>query len=124
MKISRTALAGPLAVALAIPAFALGQPETIPPSENAKPPATAYGVMCDRLGTPRSNENDPQPGTPFSRCVSAHRKGVGGQQSDREAARAACREAFSPSKEGRKFGECVASTRNLILGLRGLKAQS
>ncbi len=123
MNFSRTAVAGPLAVALAIPAFALGQPETPPPNGNAQPPATAYGVICQRLGASKSNENDPQPGTPFSRCVSVHREGVSGKQPDREAARAACRQAFSPSEEGKKLGDCVASTRNLILGLRGLRSQ-
>ena len=123
MKISKTALAGPLAVALAIPAFAVGQSGQTP-NENAKPPATAYGVTCQRLGASKSNESDPQPGTEFSRCVSQHRQGVNGQKSALEAARAACRQAFSPSKEGRKYGECVSSTRELILGLRGLKAQA
>jgi hypothetical protein len=122
LKISKTALAGPLAVALAIPAFAVGQ--STGPNENAKPPATAYGVTCHRLGASKSNENDPQAGTPFSRCVAAHRDGVNGKRTDLEAARAACRQAFPPSKDGRKYGECVSSTRELILGLRGLKAQS
>lgn len=122
LKISKTALAGPLAVALAIPAFAVGQ--STGPNDNAKPPATAYGVTCDRLPASRSNDGDPQPGTPFSRCVSAHREGVNGKRSDLEAARLACRQAFSPSKEGRKYAECVSSTRELILGLRGLKAQA
>ena len=123
MKISKTALAGPLAVALAIPAFTVGQSGQTA-NENAKPPATAYGVVCQREGYSKSNEGDSEPGTPFSRCVVAHRQGVNGQRSARAAARAACRGLYSPTTEGRKFGECVASTRDLILGLRGIKAQA
>jgi hypothetical protein len=67
MKISRTAVAGPLAVALAIPAFAVGQSA---PSEEAQPPSTAYGVVCQRQGASKV-DNDTQPGTEFSRCVSS-----------------------------------------------------
>ena len=121
MKISKTALAAPLAVALAIPAFAVGQSG---PSEEAKPAGTAYGVMCQRapLSASKSNENDPQPGTPFSRCVSQHRQGTNGNKTAAAAAREACRQ--NPALKGEAFGQCVASTRNLILGLRGLKAQS
>ena len=122
MRIPKTAVAGPLAVALAIPAFAAGQSGQTP-NEHAKPPATAYGVICQRGGWSQSNANDPKPGTPFSRCVSQHRQGVNEQKSALEAARAACRDRFSPSSDGRRYGECVASTRELILGLRGIKAQ-
>ncbi len=117
-------LAGPLAVGLTIPAFALGQPETPPPIENAQPPATAYGVICQRPARQQEQRGRPQSGTPFSRCR-LRTPGRGRRSAvDREAARAACRHAFSPSQEGREFGECVASTRNLVLKLRGLKAQS
>jgi len=122
MKISKTALAGPLAaVALAIPAFATAQGG---PDDHPQPPAKAYGMICQRQHASQSNESDPQPGTPFSRCVSAHRQGVNGQKTALEAARAACRESFPPSAAGRKYGQCVSSTRELILGLRGLKAQA
>jgi hypothetical protein len=121
VRISRTALAGPLAVALAIPAFAIGQAG--PPNRDAQPPGHAYGVICDRQGASKTNENHPDPGTPFSRCVSEHRNGVNGQKSARAAARAACRESHPPTEGGNEFGQCVASTRELILGLRGLKAR-
>ena len=122
MKISKTALAGPLAVALAIPAFAVAQGG--PSDDHPQPPAKAYGVICQRQHASQSNENDPQPGTPFSRCVSAHREGVNGQKTALEAARAACRQSFNPKTQGAKFGACVSSTHDLILGLRGLKAQT
>lgn len=115
MKISRTALAAPLAVALAIPAFAIGQSG---PSDEAKPAGAAYGVMCQREGASKT-DNDTKPGTEFSRCVSEHRKGTNGQKSADSAARTTCRETHP----GADFGKCVASTRTLILGLRGLKAQ-
>ena len=120
MRISRTALTAPLAVALAIPAFAVGASG---PSEEAKPPATAYGVMCQRppLSASKSNENDPQRGTPFSRCVSQHRQGTNGGKDAAAAARDACRQ--NPNLRGRAFGKCVSDTRLLILGLRGIKAQ-
>ena len=116
MKISKSALAGPLAVALAIPAFAIGQSG---PSDEAKPAGAAYGVTCQREGASKSNENDPQPGTEFSRCVAEHRKGTNGEKSAESAARTTCRETHP----GSDFGKCVASTRTLVLGLRGLKAQ-
>lgn len=115
MNISRTAVAGPLAVALAIPAFAVGQSA---PSEEAQPPATAYGVVCQRQGASKV-DSDTQPGTEFSRCVSEHRKSVNGQKTPGSAARVTCGETHP----GPNFGKCVASTHNLILGLRGLKAQ-
>jgi len=117
VKVSKTALAGPLAVALAIPAFAIGQSES-PPDDNAKPPATAYGVICQREGASKI-DNDEKPGTEFSRCVAAHRKGVNAQTTADNAARVTCRDTHP----GGDFGKCVASTRTLVLGLRGLNAQ-
>ena len=95
------------------------------PAAKRQRPAARNGIRRD-LSAPRRKQEQRErsaAGTPFSRCVSAHREGVSGKQPDREAARAVCRQAFSPSQEGRKFGECVASTRNLILGLRGLRSQ-
>lgn len=116
MKISRTTLAAPLAVALAIPAFAIGQSS---PSDEAQPAGAAFGVICQRQGASKSNMNDPKPGTEFSRCVSEHRMGTNGQKSADTAARTTCRDTHP----GRAFGQCVASTRTLVRGLQGLKAQ-
>ena len=120
MKISKTALAGPLAVALAIPAFAVGQSG---PNENAEPPATAYGVMCQR--PPYNAEKDkPSPtgnGTEFSACVRSLREGTNGQRSAEGAARRAC--AQNPNLTGTSLARCVASSKALVLGLRGIKAQ-
>lgn len=114
MNISKTAIAGPLAVALAIPAFAVAQngpPDDTPP----QPPAKAYGVICQRAGhTPGSPE--------FRTCVQEHKQGVNGQKSAAAAARALCRQGDDPPRSP-EFGKCVSSTRTLILGLRGLKAQ-
>ncbi len=116
MKISRTALAAPLAVALAIPAFAIGQSA---PSDEAKPPSAAYGVNCQRQGASKADDGPAKPGTEFSRCVAAHRRGVDGQTTADNAARVTC----GDTHPGPGFGKCVAETRTLILGLRGLKAQ-
>jgi hypothetical protein len=115
VRIPKTALAAPLAVALAIPAFAIGQPD-----ENAQPSGNAYGVICQRA------PNVTKPGTPaFKACIAQHRQGVNGQKSARAAALATCRISFEPDERNTEgFRNCVASTRTLILGLRGLKAQS
>jgi hypothetical protein len=114
VTISKTAIAGPLAVALAIPAFAVAQngpPDDTPP----QPPAKAYGVICKRDGlTPGS--------TQFRACVHEHKQGVNGQKSAAAAARAICRLGDAPPRSP-EFGKCVTSTQTLILGLRGLKAQ-
>jgi hypothetical protein len=116
VKISRSALAAPLAVALAIPAFAIGQADPTTPNENAKPAGAAYGVMCQREGF--------KPGSAdFRTCMAEHRKGVSGQKSAAEAAREICKRSDPPAEDPNAFGKCVSSTRTLILGLRGLKAQ-
>jgi hypothetical protein len=120
VRIPKTALAAPLAVGLAIPAFAIGQPGDTP-VENPppQPPAKAYGVICQRA------PNNHEPGTQaFKTCVAQHRQGVNGQKSARAAALAACRNSFPPAERNSEdFRDCVAETRTLIVGLRGLKAQ-
>jgi hypothetical protein len=57
--------------------------------------------------------------------VTKHRQGVSGQKTAHRAALEACREKFpSAERNSREFSKCVSSTRTLIQGLRGLKAQS
>lgn len=123
LKISKTALAGPLAVALAIPAFAIGQ-GTPPASDNAKPPATAYGVMCERAPhkAGHSEQSPTRPDrTQFSECVRAFAQGTNGQSTPQGAAKRACAE--NPALTGTALARCVASSEALVKGLRGLKAQ-
>jgi hypothetical protein len=114
LRLSR-GLTGLLAVlAISIPAVALAQgegPSSLPG------PAKAYGVICTRA--PYST----QPGTAdFGRCVQALAKGTKGTQTASDAALKACRQA-TPPLPGDQFGDCVASTKTLIRGLRALRAQ-
>jgi hypothetical protein len=63
----------------------------------------------------KSNADDPERGTPFSRCVSDLARGLrtGTATSDRGLARSACRKADFDS--GREYGACV---RGLARALR------
>jgi hypothetical protein len=55
----------------------------------------------------KSNANDPERGTPYSRCVSDLAKGLraSGATSDRGLARSACNKPEFDS--GREYGACV-----------------
>jgi hypothetical protein len=119
LKISKTTIAAPLAVALAIPAFAVGQGA---PNEEAQPPSTAYGVICQRAPyeASKTEKASTGSGTEFSACVRALREGTNGQRSSEGAAKRACTEG---DLTGRPLARCVASTEALVHGLRGLKAQ-
>ena len=121
MKISKTALTGALAVALAIPAFAIGQSG---PNENAKPAGQAYGVICQRPphNASKTEQSPTGNGTEFSACVRALREGTNGQRSAQGAAKRACTQ--NDELKGTALARCVASTQALVQGLRGLKAQS
>ena len=112
LKVPSPLAAALVAGAVAVPAVAIAQDTPEPPT-----PRQAYGVICDRppYEAPRSNVT-------FSECVTALARGVNGRDSAADAARNACRSA-TPPLPGDEFGECVASTRTLVLGLRELKAR-
>ncbi len=112
----------PLLLALgAAPALALAsQPDGVPPtnpgtqrttptkptttrgpSTHSSPSNRAIGLACAKLDASKSNENDPQAGTPFSRCV----RGLA------QAIRTAC-QGKSKSNEndlapGTEYSRCV-----------------
>jgi hypothetical protein len=113
MSRSRKWIALLAVLAIAVPvAIAAADTTPSPPT-----PAQAYGVICQR--PPYSTT----PGTQaFRTCVVALAKGTRGDVSAYDAARVSCRQA-TPPLAGDQFGECVSSTRTLILGLRALRAQ-
>jgi hypothetical protein len=99
------------AVAITVP-VALAAAWTTPPT-----PAQAYGVICQRPPT------DNQPGTAaFRTCVTTLAKATKGSVTADDAARTICRNA-TPPLPGTAFGECVSSTKTMVLGLRALRAQ-
>lgn len=112
MRFRTKAAIGLSALAVSVPAVALAErgPGEVPPGK-------AYGVICERppYDNPRSNVN-------FSQCVRALARGVNRRDTAADAARRACRNA-TPPIPGREFGECVASTKTLVRGLRTLKAR-
>ena len=111
MRISRW-IVGLLAVAaIAVPVALAADPPSPPTA------AQAYGVICQRPPT------DNKPGTPaFRTCVTAFAKANKGNVTADDAARVICRNA-TPPLPGRKFGECVSSTKTLVHGLQAIKAQ-
>jgi hypothetical protein len=113
MSISRRLLGLVAVVAIAVPAAALAVDNPPSPPEQAK----AYGVICKR------EPYNTKPGTAeFSKCVRALARGTNGTISPSDAARVTCRNA-TPPLPGRKFGQCVASTKTLVEGLVAIKAQ-
>lgn len=70
----------------------------------------ALGVVCRAEGVSRSNENDPEPGTPFSRCVrtlaQANKKACEGEPKQRPE---------GDTERGTPFSRCVS---DLAQGLR------
>lgn len=113
MRISRLLLGLAAVVAIAVPAaMALAADNPSPPEQ-----AKAYGVICKR------EPYNTKPGTPeFSKCVRALARGTNGTTSPSDAARITCRNA-TPPLPGRKFGECVSSTKTLVEGLVAIRAQ-
>jgi len=85
--------------------------ETGSARSGATPRSTrAFGVVCAREEASRSNENDADPGTPFSRCV----------RELAQATRQACMDepkqrAEGDTEPGTPFSRCV---RELARGLR------
>jgi hypothetical protein len=113
MTISRRLLGLLAVVAIAVPAVALAADNPPSPPDQAK----AYGVICKR------EPYNTKPGTPeFARCVRGLARGTNGSASPSDAARITCRNA-TPPLPGRKFGECVASTKTLVEGLVAIRAQ-
>lgn len=86
------------------------RPESIPSPRSGR----ALGVVCQ--GESKSNENDPEPGTPFSRCVKAlaqaNRKACAGEPKQRPE---------GDTARGTPFSRCVSA---LAKGLRSSKAKS
>jgi hypothetical protein len=80
------------------------------------PLGRALGVVCTRQGASKSNEGDPEPGTPFSRCV----------KSLAQATKTACKgepkqRPEGDTEHGTPFSRCV---KDLAKGLRANKAKS
>jgi hypothetical protein len=84
-------------------------------NQPSPPSQRALGVVCAQQNASRSNENDPAPGTPFSRCV----------KSLAQAVKTACQgESKSNANDpdaGTPFSRCV---RALVRGLRSSKARN
>jgi hypothetical protein len=83
-------------------------------SQPSPPSKRALGVVCTRLGASKSNENDPDPGTPFSRCV----KNLA--QSIKTACKGESKSNANDPDPGTPFSRCV---RGLARGLKSEKAR-
>ena len=127
----KTAFAVGAMALVAAPAFGAGpetgaqhRPTATPPYSGTDNPGTdrrpatrpvtpaskrALGQVCRAQGESKSNANDPDRGTPYSRCVSGLARGLraGTPTSDRGLARSACRKADFDS--GREYGACVSA---------------
>ncbi len=113
MRISRLLLGLAAVAAITVPAVAFAVDKPPNPPDQAK----AYGVICKR------EPYNTKPGTPeFSKCVRALARGTNGTTRPSDAARVTCRNA-TPPLPGRKFGQCVSSTKTLVEGLAAIKAQ-
>jgi len=104
-------LLGALAL-MATPALGAspGQSQTHP----TPPSPRALGVVCAQQDFSKSNENDPAPGTPFSRCVKEL------AQSIKTACQGEPRSNVGDSLPGTPFSRCV---RDLARALRSSKAK-
>ena len=112
MRISRWIVGLLAATAIAVPVAMAADNPPSPPDQ-----AKAYGVICKR------EPYNTKPGTPeFAKCVRGLARGTNGLASPSDAARITCRNA-TPPLPGRKFGECVASTKTLVEGLVAIRAQ-
>ncbi len=87
-----------------------------PESTPAPPSSRALGVVCQRDGATTSNANDPEPGTPFSRCVKdlaqSIKRACAGEPKQRPA---------GDTERGTPFSRCVKA---LARALRSSKASS
>src|SRR5215211_6173457 len=107
-------LAGVLAL-MAAPALAFSgsdNPGTSNRQANQPSPPSkrALGVVCAQQNASKSNENDPDPGTPFSRCVRSLVKGLRSSKAKnadtpRGTAKVGCGRPDFDS--GREFSRCV-----------------
>ncbi len=75
----------------------------------------ALGRVCATKGASRSNANDPEPGTPFSRCVKAL------AQSIKTACKGETKSNANDPERGTPFSRCVS---DLAKGLRTSRATS
>jgi hypothetical protein len=104
-------LVGVLAV-LATPALASrGHGRVSSPSP---PSSRALGVVCAQQNASRSNADDPEPGTPFSRCVRAL------AQARKAACQGETKSNQNDPQPGTPYSRCV---RDLARGLRSSKAK-
>jgi len=90
-----------------------GRPESVPSPRSKR----ALGVVCSREGATKSNKDDPERGTPFSRCVKAlaqaSKKACQGEPKQRPE---------GDTERGTPFSRCVSE---LAKGLRaGSKTKS
>jgi hypothetical protein len=83
-------------------------------SQPSPPSKRALGVVCARQGASKSNENDPEPGTPFSRCVKEL------AQSIKTACKGESKSNENDPEPGTPFSRCV---RDLARGLKSEKAR-
>jgi hypothetical protein len=83
-------------------------------SQPSPPSKRALGVVCARQGASKSNQNDPLPGTEFSRCVRelAH--------SIKTACSGASKSNQNDPLPGTEFSRCV---RDLVRGLKSDRAR-
>ena len=113
MRISRLLLGLAAVAAITVPAVAFAVDKPPNPPDQAK----AYGVICKR------EPYNTKPGTPeFSRVRQSARQG---HQRHHEAQRCGPGhlQERHPAAPGRKFGQCVSSTKTLVEGLAAIKAQ-
>jgi len=112
-------LAGVLAL-MAAPALAFSgsdNPGTSNRQANQPSPPSkrALGVVCAQQNASKSNENDPDPGTPFSRCVKSLAQAV------KTACQGESKSNQNDPDSGTPFSRCV---RSLVKGLRSSKAKN
>ena len=71
------------------------------PSTHSSPSNRAIGVACAKLDASKSNENDPQAGTPFSRCVRELAKAI------RTACQGKSKSNENDPAPGTEYSRCV-----------------
>jgi hypothetical protein len=95
------------------------RPTAVPHGHNGGVPhGRALGVVCKRTGASKSNEGDPEPGTPFSRCVRALAHAV-----KTACATEAKKRPEGDTEPGTPFSRCVRSLKSALRSSRSHSAK-